>query len=464
MITAPIFTTSLTSGEVDVYKAAEYISLHNSRELPRLVNLQKYYNGLHPVLSRTKRDSSLSNNRVVINHAAYISNFSSAYLLGQPVSYTAPYNSDISALTDALKKADSTTQDADLALDCSIFGRAYDMVYMSSDEQPYPKLARLSPLNTFVVYDDTVEQNPVFAVYYYPVFNAQGNLEKYKCSMQTDRLIYDFEMTSHFAVSVVQEPVEHYFGAVPINEIYNNGQRGGDFEQVISLIDAYNLLQSDRINDKEQFVNAILLVKGVSFGDDNAEKIDNYNALRENGVLEIPAEGADASYLTRQFDESSVEVLKNSILNDIHKISCVPDMTDQNFAANASGVAMKYKLLGLEQLTKTKERYFAEGLRYRLQLFANVLGVGKSVEVGNIDISFKRSLPANELEIAQTVTQLKDIVPSDLLLSQIPFVTDVDAALKNLKKEKQDAVKAQQAMFANTPIVNAGDSNGGENE
>ena len=93
------------------------------------------------------------------------------------------------------------------------------------------------------------------------------------------------------------------------------------------------------------------------------------------------------------------------------------------FSGNSSGVAMKYKLLAFEQMTKIKERYFSEGLRIRLGLIANALSVlGYSVpDVSDIRIVFTHNLPENETEIAQTVNLLKDIVPQDKLIKLLPY-------------------------------------------
>lgn len=454
-----IFTTELLPEEITVEVAKKYIALFRNKEMNRLKRLAEYYEGKHSILSRQK-SGNLSNNRIVTNHAKYISDFASAYLLGEPVAYTTDSGVNIDAILDVLKKADSATQDRDLALDQSIFGRAYELMYMSSDERPVPKLARISPLNAFVVYDDTVEQKPVFGVYFNAYADTNGNT-RYRCYVATEYTITEFAADNNF--TVIGDSIEikpNAFGAVPLNEIYNNGQRNGDFEQVIPLIDAYNVLQSDRINDKEQFVDALLLLKGTTLGDDNEEKNETYKAIKEMRVLEIPGEGADAAYLTRQFDESSIEVLRQSIVADIHKISCVPDMTDQNFAANASGVAMKYKLLGLEQLSKTKERYFAEGLRYRLQLIQNILSVqgAASVDLSQIDITFKRSLPANEAEEAQIVSTLEGIVPQENLLALLSFVKDPKAAAEKLQQEKQAAAEEQRKAFMNMPIVQTEDN------
>lgn len=365
MITSPIFTTDKTAEMITPKIARDYIEKHDKYEMPRLTMLDNYYSGRQHICDRRKSDDMLSNNRVMINHAAYIAKFTSSYLIATPVAYSGKDDTDITAITDCLSYADSSTQDADLALDAAIFGRAYELIYMDADSRP--KLARITPLSAFVVYDDTVEQNPVFAVYYYPVFEPGNSTPKcFKCQLMTDTITQDFELTSNFGLKSEGEIILHYFGKVPLNEIYNDGQRQGDFEQVISLIDAYNTLQSDRVNDKEQFVDSLMYIKGQILGETDDEKAETYSDIQRNRVVELSQDG-EIGFLTRQFDETSVEVLRKSIVTDIHKISGVPDMSDESFAGNASGVAMKYKLLNLEQITKTKERYFTEGLRYRLE-------------------------------------------------------------------------------------------------
>jgi SPP1 family phage portal protein len=136
-------------------------------------------------------------------------------------------------------------------------------------------------------------------------------------------------------------------------------------------------------------------------------------------------------------------------------------MSDQNFAGNTSGVAMKYKLLALEQRTKVKQRFFTEGLRYRLECIANALTVqgAAAFNLENVDIAFTRSLPPNETETAQLVTMLQGVVSRKTLLTQLPFVTDVNAELEQLEQDQQEAMQRQAEMQrammsieANTPI------------
>jgi len=105
----------------------------------------------------------------------------------------------------------------------------------------------------------------------------------------------------------------------------------------------------------------------------------------------------------------------------------VPDLTDEHFAGNLSGVAMRYKLLGLEQLTSIKERYFREGLRCRIKLISRYLSLlgAKEVQAGDVRFIFTRSLPVNDVEQAQIVSQLHGIVPEEQLLPQLSFLREM---------------------------------------
>ena len=430
----PIFTIpALPDPEKLPAAAAKYIQRHGN-EIEYLTKLDAYYRGKQDILYRVK-DADLSNNKLVCNHAKYIADFTSAFLIGEPVTYTS--KNDITALTDALAAADASTQDIDLAHDGAIFGRSYELIYLNEDAEL--KLAKISPLNGFVVYDDTVEQKPMFGVHYYPTYDENGVLTGYKGSICTDTYMQDILLSPSHGLLSNGEPVDHYFGKVPLNEIYNNAERMGDFEVVMTLMDAYNTLQSDRVNDKEQFVKALLVIKGQVLGDTDEESAETYNAIRKQGVMTLD-QGSDASFLTRQLDEGSVEILSKSISHDIHKFSCVPDMSDENFAGNVSGVAMKLKLLGLEQITKFKERYFSEGLKYRLECIANVLKVqgGAAVSVKDIAMQFTHSLPANEVELAQLISMLAGTVSQETLISRLPFVKDPKEEIKAVSKEKQE--------------------------
>ncbi|MCI8521531.1 MAG: phage portal protein, partial [Clostridia bacterium] len=235
-----------------------------------------------------------------------------------------------------------------------------------------------------------------------------------------------------FTHMTLSEKHRHYFGAIPLIEYRNNEEKQGDFEQLIPLIDAYNVLQSDRVNDKEQFVDAFLFLRNIEIDSEQAKK------LREERIL-MGYDGAEAEYLAKVMSEGDIEVLRDSLKSDIHRFSMIPDLSDQTFGTNLSGVAIKYKLMGFEQHIRNKERYFAKSLKRRLELYINFLslkGAMEYVPLHRIDAVFTRNLPVNELEVSQMIRNLSGIATNETLLSQLSFVGDAKEEAQLAQKER----------------------------
>lgn len=427
----------------------EYIKKHRNVLCPKYEKLQKYYEGFHDILNRTpKYRADDPCNNLVCNYAKYISDFAAGYLIGEPISY----QSKEQELDDLLKWntiAQVDVQDMDNAKYQSIYGVAYELDYMSSDESPTPKTASIHPSNAFVIYNSTVELLPVAGVYYYEKRDpkSQDTAGYYvEVSRKADYL--KFEIDKDFVLkddSVTTEP--NFFKDVTLIEIYNNNEKQGDFEQLIPLIDGYNVQQSNRVDDVENFVNSVLVLTGQVLGDTNEESANKYKAVKENGVLTLTPEGR-AEFLTRQIDQQGNELLRQSLADDIHKFSCVPSMTDKDFASNVSGVAMQYKLLGLNQITKIKERYLKEGIRERIKLFSNIMATKgmKPVDLDDLTITITHSLPKNLVETAQVISSLEGICSNETLLAQLPFVEDPEAEAEKAAEEKRQAMDEQFVM------------------
>lgn len=423
------------------------INEHIKEVNSRLQSLDDYYQGEHEILKRVFNNPNIPNNKIVCNHAEYISDMAVGYVFGVPISYSGERSEE---LNNNFTEIDEDSHNNELALDVSIFGVGNELVYMSEDETPIVELANLSPLNTFLVIDNTVKIKPIFAVHYYENYNVDNIRESYTVEVYTETHKYAYvykELTEDSQPINVMEPEEHYFKGVPIIEYKNNKKARGDFEGVITLIDAYNKLQSDRVNDKEQLVDAFLVIVGQSLGDTKEEVTETVKYLMENKIIELDENG-DAKWLVKNLNEDQVEVLKKALKDDIHEFSKVPCLTDENFVGNASGVAMKYKLLGLEQLGRTKERYFKKGLRQRLKLISNVEKVrAKLMDSNKIDITMKRSLPVDDELLARIASETEGFISWETRVKNFNPELDVDEERKRLNKENKSKIEQQQKAF-----------------
>ena len=428
----------------------------HEKQIPRFKKLKKYYLGEHDILSK-QRAKNKPNYKPVCNHAKDIADTSTGYFMGNTISYSNSEDTDIDELLIAFDNAEVDESDHDNALDMAIYGVAYEYVYARENENIL-YIKSLEVENTFIVYDDSIEQQPLFGVYYFKRKENKADTETYQAVIMTKQFVYSIVLEGKEKGVISDKPVPHNMGDIPIIEYKNNKYSIGDFEQQIGLIDSYNSLTANRINDKEQFIDSILVLYGARLGDDEEESIKAMESLAEHKLLELHPE-ARAEYLSKTLNENEVETLRNAVKQDIYTFSHIPNLTDENFAGNSSGVAMEFKLLGLEMITKIKQRYYVKGLKKRIKLFANYLGLTQiAIDANSIIPHFSRSLPKNLLEISQIVSNLDGKVSQETLLSQIPFVEDPMSEIEKVNEEKQENIAQNQLLLTggehihNTPV------------
>lgn len=432
-----IINEELIAGGITPQILAKLIEKHQTT-YERFNKLHNYYIGEHAIKNRLKVSKDTANNKITCNHAKYITDMIQSYLTGNPVTYSASEEYDIEALKNAYLEQDIASLDSTLVKAMSIYGRAYEIIY--ADEHSQPRSLKLNPQNAFVCYAQTAAEKPLFGVYYYKHYDLDGYCKGAVCQVYTDTEIQTYKSNIDSWTGMSLDSVErHYFGAVPLIEYRNNEERQGDFEQLISLIDAYNILMSDRVNDKEQFVDAFLFLVNCDIDDEQAKK------LRRERIL-MGYEGATAQYLSKVLNEADIKVLRDDLKDDIHRLSHVPDLSDESFGNNLSGVAIKYKLLGFEQHVKNKERNFTRSLRKRFELYNTFLALKSRMQyvpTHRVDIVFTYNLPANELEVAQMISYLQGLASNETLLDQLSFVGDAKEEAELAKKEQAEIQRAE---------------------
>ena len=222
--------------------------------------------------------------------------------------------------------------------------------------------------------------------------------------------------------------------SVPVCTYENNRQRIGDFEKVLSLINAYDLTNSDTANDFEYFTNALLVVSGIVMENEEGQPLN----FKDNRVLNFADTNSKAEYLMKNINDSALENYKNRLNRDILRFSNIVDMSDENFASNLSGIAIKFKLQGMENITSIKESKFRKGLMKRIELLVNFLKLKTNTDFTYTEITpiFTRNMPANDSETVSMIKQLYGIVSDETLLAQLPFIEDVQKELEAIEEKK----------------------------
>ena len=404
----------------------------HQQEASRIRKMKRYYKNQNDIMNRKYDDPNKPANKLAHNYAAYITNSYTGYFMGNPVTYKSENEDLLDQLNDIFMYNDEADENTTVATEQSICGYAYEIVYM--DEEAQVRFKSVPTEEMVVVYDNSLEEKIQFAFRYYRVYDLEED-NKMELVLYTKDSIktYDFTDTK----LTLKEEFPHFFEQVPVADFENNNNRIGDFENVITLIDAYDKANSDTANDFEYFTNALLVVSGIVMADDEAGPLD----FKNNRVLNFADTTSKAEYLLKDINDTALENYKNRLNADIHKFSNVVDMTDENFSGNLSGIALKYKFSGMENVTGIKEAKFKKGLMRRLELIIAVINIKLNNLYTYTEIKpvFTRNLPTNESELVTMAKSLYGIVSEDTVLSLLPFIEDVQAEKEAIAKEKEES-------------------------
>lgn len=348
-------------------------------------------------------------------------------------------DTDITPITDAYKEQSISDIDMEIGKDIGEYGEAYELEYASDDEEPIPKTTVCSPRCSVMVRDTTVDHHKLFFMTY-ERRKRTDRTEYYAVFVYTDKECIEYYSDTTETPLNFHEVgrMEHFFGEVPAVEYRNNSDRLGDFETAMTIIDGYNTLQTNRLTDKIQFVDS-MIVAHFNLDEETMKNLRKYKVLSN---VPPKGEGGDIEYLSKQFNEQSVQVYADNLVKEIHKQTMTVDMTDASFGT-ASGEALKMKLLTMTMIVKNKIRSMERGLKKRFELYnqwLSVKGVMPIIDKDDVDVIFNISLPINESQIVDIVTKLKssNLVDDEQLLSLLWFVKDPQATIEKVKAQKQE--------------------------
>ena len=413
--------------------------------LPEDERMRRYYEGQHAIMQRTFSDPTKPNNKVVTNFCKYITNTNVGYFVGKPIRYSSIDKEFMEKLQEIFDENDEQAVNSRLAKYASIYGRAAEIIYTENENGEVKiRFEALDPnkQRVVVVCDTSVRPKIMLALRYFEVEDILSDKKELHAYVYTDAEILHFSGEESNLLLVDRKP--HYFGEVPINVYFNKGEdEKGDFADIIPLNDAYNALQSDDVNESDYSNDAYLVLVGLVADDQDIAR------MKEQRVIELPADGqASASWLTKDINDSWKENLKKRIKQDIHLISGTPDMSDEKFAGNISGVAIEYKLTAFENNRAAKEREFKRGLQRRIRLITNLLRKqGHNYDPSYIEITFSKNLPTDDEKIVKQVTELlgTGLVSRDTLRSQIPWIDDASYEAEKVALE-QEGYTINQAL------------------
>ena len=394
---------------------------------PKLNRYKNYYDGIQAILNKQYADESKPCNKTVINYCKNIVDSYCGYLATPSyISYSS--TNDIEDIMNILRYNDYQTEDSNFLLDALIYGTAAELMF--NDSEGKTRFRLINPTTCFGVCDDSLTGDLMYFVRMYKA-NDWDNSDWYYVDVYSDYDIKHYKMNGTNGNLHFIEAEPHYFRQCPAN-IFSLPDEKSIFDCVMNLQDSANELLSAEIDDFSAFCDAYLVLEGL---DADAEDIA---AMKQNRVLILP-EGASAQWLTKNANDAQVENIMKRIHDSIYRIAQCPDFSAESFVGGvSSGIAIRYRLTGMETRAGKIEAEMKKALQRRVEIICGIAALKLGEEVfRDINIDFKRNIPVDEASIISMVNSLKGSVSDATLLAQIPFVDDVNAELEALQEQKQ---------------------------
>ena len=436
------------------------IDTHTRKIAPKYRKYQNLYEGKHKILKKKPADANKPCNRLVNDFFGQTIDNTVGYFLGNPVilNYTEPVEKktspepndvgvDIEQIEDTAVQdfLDYMVIDNDMAdtiiewgKEAMIKGLSHLLVYQN--EESKTKVMKVSPEDMILVYKNSSTKELQYAIRLYDIDTEDtdktthyaevysvGKMELFKSvDGGTSTKGKGREFASYEYVG--EEPL--IYDRIPVCTMYNNEEQMSDLEKIESLVVDYDKVLSDVSDEFSAFRNAYLMLKNMIVGEDGKKQ------LKDEGIIEV-MENGDVKFITKQIQTEALENHLNRLEKNIYKFSQVPDLSDENFAGNLSGVAIRFKLFGLETKCIIKERKMEKAIRDLFRIIVAPLRVltGREPDVLNLKVEFTRNVPNNITEIVDTVTKLDGKVDKETLLALLPFIDNPKEVLEKLKMD-----------------------------
>lgn len=413
---------------LDAALLQKMIGRFNLNVKPSLEKYKNYYNGIQIILQKSYPDPSKPCNKLVTNYCQDIVDSYCGYL-ATPGHISYRSDEDIEEIMDILRYNDYQTEDNEFLLHALIYGVAAELMYLDAFGQTRFKL--IDPISCFGVYDDSLSGDLMYFVRIYDA-NEWDDSNTYNVDVYDDFSVKHYTMSGLNGALTFIDEEPHYFSQCPANIFTLPGEKS-IFDCVMSLQDGANALLSGEIDDYEAFCDAYLILDGVD------ADADDIAAMKENRVLILPT-GAKASYLVKSAQDAQVENILTRLERNIYKISKCVDFSSESFTGGvASGVAIRFKLSGMETSAGKIEGAMKKALQRRIEIIAGIASLKMGEEVfRDIEITFKRNIPEDVATIIAMINSLKGTVSDATLLGQLDFIQDVNAEIEAVKAQKEE--------------------------
>ena len=375
--------------------------------------------GLHPILNRKKEIRPEINNRIVENHADEIVSFKNGYFMTQPAFYVSrSKDKDISEKVKQLNEYlyRSGKQQADNEVIDWFHTVGLGVLYVQSvdDEETPVEVYSLDPRSAFVVYSLRAGNKPVYAVNMVVAdgkiqFDVFTRTKVFRLFGTATGQVMTNDPSAYIATATsLEKEEENPLGEIPIIEYRYNSVNMAAFESVVSLLDAIEKVQSNRLDGIEQFIQSLLVFYNCELGEDENGNPVTPSYVRAAGALFLKSIGenkADLKEISSQLDQTQTQVLVDYLYQQVLTICGMPSTTKGGRSTSDTGAAVLARdgWYQADTVARNTEDLFRKSNRYFDRVFLKILRTKRLIDINivDFDLQFVRNETANAQSKAQ---------------------------------------------------------------
>lgn len=393
------------------------------RQLPLFQKMENYYKGDTDAMVGYQIIKSRANNKVPNNFIKKFIKEEVSYAVGNKITYISRSSNEdiIQQITDNTAHW-SELHDQNVMKNMLKFGFCYELYYL--DEGKFSARV-LTPLNAYGLFDEN--NNPVlFIHFFYKKFDDKEYMDLY-----------------------LQDKIVHYADNVIIGETLNNINWGGIpvslcsiseemehdtlYKDLKGLQDAFEINLSDISSEISDFRNAYLVLLGCDMEDEELVK------AKLQGAFKLPnGDKIDVKWLIKNINDSFVQNTLSTIKENIYELSSHIN-SNEKLQSNTSSLALRTRLISLEQRVKLNCGAMADCIKNRLKFLFKYISVksGKQFDYTDIKVKFTMMIPQDDLMTAQILSQAGDKISTRTGIAQFSFIDNVDEEMKRIEAERE---------------------------
>ena len=408
--------------------------------VPQVDERNDYAKGNNPAILKRITPSGTPDNRVPVPYARRITNVITSYMFKPGlISYASENQAYLDALLEIFEANKEELQSYQIGWQTTVHGVGYEMFYGEGLEpeptlidgqlgynRTIPRFEKVPIREIIPIYDFDINPNLRSFIHFWTV--EAEEVEYIDVYYDDMKVSYERRKEQNALLLVGEQ--DHGFARVPLVVYENNEDCIGDFAPVVPLIDAYDVLMSDSMNEFDRFAQAYLIAKGFTISEDDAEKMKHKRALS----LMNPDDSIE--FLTKPVETAFIQYLSDHLRAEIHRGSGIPNLDDYKWGGQSSGETVTKFIYLMDLFVGIKESYFKEGLQQRIELltdYAGLPGIPKDIEV-----IMNRHEPDKSMVQADLLVKYSGHVSQKTLIENFAdFVDNAEEELEAMAEESK---------------------------